>query len=76
MRALAASAKTTRLIELKLETDSEKERKSTPKHERHILRLLTSQFMSISPRWRRDAHMGREPAKSVQHVLKLLVLNA
>ena len=48
MRALAASAKTTRLIELKLEIDSEKERKTKPRHETHIMGLQTSKYTSIS----------------------------
>ena len=33
-------------IELKLEIDSEKEGKSKPKHETHIMLLLTSKYMS------------------------------
>ena len=46
------------MIDLKLEIDREKERKSTPKHETHIMRLGTSKYMSMS-RGRGAAHMAK-----------------
>ena len=52
------SPKQLEMIELKLEIDIEKERKSKPKHETHIMRLGTSKYMSMS-RGRGAAHMAK-----------------
>ena len=54
------------IIELKLEIDSEKERKSKPKHETHIImmRQLASKFTSIS-RGRVAAHLMPSTKQSV-----------
>ena len=58
------------MIELKLEIDGEKERKSKPKHETHIMRLGTSKYMSMS-RGRGAAHMAKgSREKCAQHGLK------
>ena len=45
------------IIELKLEIDSEKERKTKQRHETHIMGLQTSKYTSISLRGR-ASHMG------------------
>ncbi len=57
--ALAHPPKQLEMIELKLEMDSEKERKTKPRHETHIMGPLaqTSKYTSKSL-WGRASHMG------------------
>ena len=59
--ALAHPPKQLEIIELKLEIDSEKERKTKPRHETHIMimGLQNSKYTSISPSLEgRASHMG------------------
>ncbi len=48
MCALPHLPKQLEIIELKLEIESEVERKTKPKHEAHIMELQTSKYMIIS----------------------------